>query len=309
MNYNVSMSDRPEFDPELARAEARNRLRENYDTSYWPLMRWEVDKLASNPVNIHQRAIGALGLAGYETVLDIGCSDGRQLAAIRESGHQGRLIGIDNNELAITSGELMYKEELDPGSLMVADAEDIELDDNSVDATMALFVLYHVDDLDRALSEIRRVTRPGGKVVVTTSGRGNKFRIHQLEEAIVSHLDGRFGEPLTKSFTNREARQKLPEFFGYVEELPHVSPIYLRDPRLDAEHSLRLEIYKTGLSSYHALHTYQPAGASEPIPISLSDWELAFNEVARPMIDKKIRDIGAWVDLIDRSIFVCTNDK
>lgn len=301
----------PETDPGLAGAEARrNRLRDNFDTSYWPQVRWAVDELASNPVDIHQRAIGALGLAGYETVLDIGCNDGRQLATIREEGgHLGRLIGIDTNELAITGGEFMYGDVLGPNSLKVAGAEDIPLDDSSVDATMALFVLYLVEDLGQTLSEIRRVTRPGGTVVVATSGRSNKFRMHQLEAAIVENLDGTLGEPLTKAFTNTEARQNLPEFFRLVNEIRHVSTIHLRDPQGDAEDLRRMGVYRTGLSSYHALHTYQPPGAAEPMPILLSDWERAFEEVAQPMINQKIETIGSWVDLIDRSVFVCRNDK
>jgi ubiquinone/menaquinone biosynthesis C-methylase UbiE len=42
--------------------------------------------------------------------------------------------------------------------------------DASYDAVLALWMLYHVSDLDRGLAEVRRVLRPGGSFVAVTNG-------------------------------------------------------------------------------------------------------------------------------------------
>ena len=305
--YNATML---EVDPYLLDLESRRLRYHSYDTSLWPIVRWRVDQLATQQVDIHERAIEAAGFEGSEDVLDIGGNDGHQIAAMRLAGHTGRLICADNNGLALKGGEMMFGEELGPGSFIWSDAEDIQLDDSSVDAAMALFVLYDVEDLDQALAEMKRVTKPGGKIVVATSGPDNKFRMHELEAAIVEHLGGILAPSLTASFTNHTAREKLPQFFTDVREIPHLSTIYIRDPNLSEDHQLRLDAYKEGLISYHGLHSRLNADTQELEPLGSGEWEAAFEAVAWPMMQERISGkFGAWVDLLDRSVFVAGNEK
>lgn len=49
--------------------------------------------------------------------------------------------------------------------VLAARCEDIPLDDGSMDAVLASYVLCSVDDLPRALGELHRVLRPGGRAV------------------------------------------------------------------------------------------------------------------------------------------------
>ncbi len=54
---------------------------------------------------------------------------------------------------------------------MVMDAQSLELPDQGFDAVFCMFVLMFVPDRPRALAEMRRVLRPGGRAVVATWGR------------------------------------------------------------------------------------------------------------------------------------------
>lgn len=56
--------------------------------------------------------------------------------------------------------------------VLQADIQDIPFDDASFDAVIANHMLYHVPDLDKALSEVKRVLKPGGKFYATTNGNG-----------------------------------------------------------------------------------------------------------------------------------------
>ena len=53
---------------------------------------------------------------------------------------------------------------------VVAAVEQLPLDDASFDLVLCIQVLEHVDDPERALRELHRVTRPGGRVLLSTHG-------------------------------------------------------------------------------------------------------------------------------------------
>src|SRR5207249_3671752 len=57
--------------------------------------------------------------------------------------------------------------------VVVSDAESLPWDDGSFDAVIANHMLYHVPDLDRALSDFVRVLRPGGRLFAATNGRAH----------------------------------------------------------------------------------------------------------------------------------------
>lgn len=67
----------------------------------------------------------------------------------------------------------------------VIDAQAIPLADASLDAVVANHILYHVPDRARALSEIHRVLRPGGRLFATTNGRGHLRELQELVERVV----------------------------------------------------------------------------------------------------------------------------
>jgi ubiquinone/menaquinone biosynthesis C-methylase UbiE len=76
---------------------------------------------------------------------------------------------------------------------LVADAAWIPLADGSMDAVIANHMLYHVSDRRRALAEIHRLLRPGGRLYATTNGLGHMAELreplgeHGWNEAAATH--------------------------------------------------------------------------------------------------------------------------
>ena len=60
------------------------------------------------------------------------------------------------------------------------DAQSIPYEDASFDAVIANHMLYHVPDRAKALSEIHRILRPGGRFYATTVGRDHLRELHAL---------------------------------------------------------------------------------------------------------------------------------
>ena len=90
-----------------------------------------------------------------------------------------------------------------------ADIQDLPFEDASFDAVMCNWMLYHVPDLDRGLSEIARVCRPGGRLVGAYNLPGH---LEELWASIGRRLppdtfDGETGlAPLRRHFDTVERR-------------------------------------------------------------------------------------------------------
>jgi ubiquinone/menaquinone biosynthesis C-methylase UbiE len=93
------------------------------------------------------------------------------------------------------------------------DAQSIPYDDERFDAVIANHMLYHVPDRPKALAEMRRVLKPGGRFYASTVGEGHTREIFEM----VSRFDheGRFQRE-TPSFTLENGAQELAQWFSGV---------------------------------------------------------------------------------------------
>ncbi len=96
--------------------------------------------------------------------LDFGCGYGANLPGILRQGY--RYCGVDISEEAIRHCRRRYNGVANADFIRYG-GDDLPFADGSVQAVFAFDVLEHVDDLDRAVGEIRRVLAPGGTVHVT----------------------------------------------------------------------------------------------------------------------------------------------
>ncbi len=93
-------------------------------------------------------------------VLDVACGTGAlTLAAARRAGPTGEVIGVDPNEDML---EVARRHDA-PIEWKVGRAESLPLPDEHVDAVVSQFGFMFFDDKTRALAEMLRVLRPGGR--------------------------------------------------------------------------------------------------------------------------------------------------
>ena len=78
------------------------------------------------------------------------------------------------------------------------DAQSIPFEDETFDAVIANFMLYHVPDRPKALHEIRRVLKPGGKLIAATAGINHmKEMMEYLQQVHVSKTWESYANPFT----------------------------------------------------------------------------------------------------------------
>ena len=109
-------------------------------------------------------AIRLLGENAKGDVLDL-CTGTLDLTEMLVAGGAQSVVALDFSAEMIAAGQSKIKED-DPVECVVADARELPLEDNSVDAIICAFGLRNVPELDRVVRECARVLRPGGRMVV-----------------------------------------------------------------------------------------------------------------------------------------------
>lgn len=117
-------------------------------------------------VEDYPHLVEALDLADDSTVLDVPCGQGNVTEAIARVLPRGRVIALDlsNTMLRLARSRLERSGLLQRATLVRANAQQLPLEDASIDAISACAGLHLFPDPDRAIEEMRRVLRPGGRV-------------------------------------------------------------------------------------------------------------------------------------------------
>lgn len=127
-------------------------------------------------IDLVSTVLGLAGLTGAETVLDVGCGNGIYLAGLTRAGHGGPMVGVD-----LSPGMLGAARAGAPAAVLVlGDAVALPVADHVADVTLAAHMLYHVPDPAAAVREFRRITRPGGQLLVVLNGSDHLAELRGL---------------------------------------------------------------------------------------------------------------------------------
>src|ERR1700683_1459275 len=179
----------------------------DYHEALWQTL---PEGLEPGDFDLRRRFLLAHVVAG-ERVLDVGCAEGRFAAELARAGAD--VVGVDVAEEPLRRARARHPE-LD---LRLVDEEGRwDLEDASFDAVWAGEVIEHVADTAAWLSQVRRVLRSGGRLLLSTPDHGLLLRLRLAcsARAFAAHFDPR-GEHLL--FYVRAALVALLEDFGFED--------------------------------------------------------------------------------------------
>ena len=120
----------------------------------------------NNLVNAYYARPAMLALAGDvagRRILDAGCGAGSLSAALRERG--AVVTGVDASAGMLTLARRRLGDDV---ALHVVDLSDhLPFDDDAFDDVVASLVLHYLEDWGPTLAELRRVLRPGGRLIAS----------------------------------------------------------------------------------------------------------------------------------------------
>lgn len=151
--------------------------------------------------------VGSFGLAGGDAVLDVGTGTGILLPFLREAiGHEGRLAAMDFSfKMLLQAGE---RRKLADATLLNGSVESIPFCSRQFDFVTCFAAFPHFPNKGKALLEMVRVLRPGGKVAIA--------HLKSAEE--INRLHGQIGGAVAcDRLPHAEALRLLMESSGLID--------------------------------------------------------------------------------------------
>ncbi|WP_018613574.1 bifunctional demethylmenaquinone methyltransferase/2-methoxy-6-polyprenyl-1,4-benzoquinol methylase UbiE [Segetibacter koreensis] len=186
-------------------------------------------------VSWRKKAIKQLKALQPKYLLDVATGTGDIAILAEKMLHPVKITGIDISEGMLEIGRkkleklgLQNKIELVQG-----DSESINFDDNSFDAITVAFGVRNFQNLEKGLTEMRRVLKPGGKLVVLEFSRPKNFFFKSLYNLYMNTITPRVGKLFAKNkdayqYLN-DSVQRFPEgtdFIAILNKAGYTSPNY-----------------------------------------------------------------------------------
>jgi ubiquinone/menaquinone biosynthesis C-methylase UbiE len=147
-------------------------------------------------------------------VLEVGCGTGEGAERIaHELGAE--VVALDVSPRMV---DLSRERGVDA---RIGDVQELPFADGEFDCAVATWVLYHAQDVDRAIAELARVLRPGGRLVAATIGDDN---LRELWELLGDSSQNGL------SFNTRNGAELLRRHFARVEQLDPLGTVVFPNP-------------------------------------------------------------------------------
>jgi SAM-dependent methyltransferase len=160
-------------------------------------------------------AFDAVSETGPTRVIEVGCGEG-ELAARIQSELGVEVVALDQSARMV---ELSRERGVDA---RVGDVQELRFEDGSFDVAVAAWMLFHVADLDRGISELARVLRPGGRLVAVTN----------YEDHLIELFDHAGAERFQLTFRGENGAAWLDRHFDHVERRDAMGTVALREAEL-----------------------------------------------------------------------------
>jgi len=171
-----------------------------------------LNRFLSGGVDVYwrRRALREISGSKPKFVLDVATGTGDMAILISRMLHTEKTVGIDISEGMLEVGrkkiaKLGLAGQVD---LLTGDAESIQFPDNSFDAITVAFGVRNFEKLQTGLSEMKRVLKPGGKLLILEFSKPRRSGFKHLYDFYMKNIAPGVGKFFSK---NEEAYKYLDE--------------------------------------------------------------------------------------------------
>ena len=122
-----------------------------------------------------------------QRVLDVGTGTGILIPFLLEAvGSTGHVTAIDFAEKMVEACKAKYAN-LPNVNIAVQQVEKLDFPSETFDAVTCFGLFPHLENKQKALSQMNRVLKPGGKLIIAHALSSNELRAHHRNAAVVAH--------------------------------------------------------------------------------------------------------------------------
>ena len=151
-------------------------------------VRWDAEEYARNSgaqQGWARELIRKLDIEGHESVLDIGCGDGKVSAELARLVPRGEVVGVDSSEEMIELARTAFPSATHGNlSFMLRDARDLRFEER-FDIAFSNATLHWVKDHRAVLQSVCQALKPRGRLLFQLGGRGNGEAIFDVARAMI----------------------------------------------------------------------------------------------------------------------------
>jgi ubiquinone/menaquinone biosynthesis C-methylase UbiE/diadenosine tetraphosphate (Ap4A) HIT family hydrolase len=203
---------------------------------YDDMASWFDEQCVNGFYNAHYdrpAVLALIGAAAGQRILDVGCGGGHYLAALLDAG--ARVVGVDGSAELLARARARLGDEV---QLVHGDLNEPlpMLADRSFDGVVLALVYHHIDHRAGLLSELRRVLKPGGWMVLSTShpvsdwfqAGGSYFAVKKVT-TVIDRRGARWEVPFWRMPLTVLLDEILSAGFRLERLVEHVPPPHTRD--------------------------------------------------------------------------------
>ncbi|MFT3922273.1 MAG: methyltransferase domain-containing protein [Myxococcales bacterium] len=125
--------------------------------------------------------LALLTLEGDESVLDVGCGDGRITAAVARRVPRGRVVGVDASQRMVDFARAHLETDQPNLHFQRADARDLPFE-AEFDLALSCNALHWIPDQETALAAMHRALKPRGRAQLRLVPAGERKSLEQVIE-------------------------------------------------------------------------------------------------------------------------------
>lgn len=203
---------------------------------------YDTDKNLSARINLHQKysinkynffswVFDHMNINSLDNVLELGCGNGVLWLNNNERiPKEANIILSDFSCGMLEAATANLKDSVSKFSFELIDAQSIPHEVNTFNVILANYMLFHIPDIDLALSEIRRVLKPDGRFIATTAGKEHMKEIREILIEFDSEIHFPSDDTILR-FGLENGEELISKHFDNVDVLLYKDGIELRESK------------------------------------------------------------------------------